>query len=92
MSKLAKILGFGGVGIAFGPLMLALLSFPLSYLFGCVDAGANPPVCAIGGAGMGEALWMLAMLHWVTLATLLPGLAMSLVGIILGVVAWVRRS
>lgn len=91
MMKLAKILGFGGLVVAFGPLAIALLSFPLSSLFGCVDAGANPPICAIGGQTMGEVLWMMALLHWFTLLTFLPGIGMTLVGIVLAVIAKLRK-
>ncbi len=90
MKKLAFILGFGGIIVAFGPLLLALLSFPLSYLFGCTDGGANPGVCSIGGSAMGEVMWMLAMLHWFTLVTILPGLGLSLLGIILGIISWIK--
>lgn len=90
MKKLALILGIGGIIVAFGPLTLALLSFPLSHIFGCTDGGANPGICDIGGSSMGEAMWMLAMLHWVTLLTILPGLALSLLGIILGIASWFK--
>lgn len=90
--KLAKILGFGGLLIAFGPLGIALLSFPLSHIFGCIESGANPPICDIGGQTMGEVLWMMAMLHWFTLVTFLPGIALSLIGLVVAVVSKVRSK
>ena len=92
MSKLAKILGFGGLIIAFGPLLIALSSFPLSYLLGCSDGGADPGVCAVGGATMGEVLWMMAMLHWVTLLTFLPGIGLSIIGLVLFVISRIKRK
>lgn len=92
MGKLAIALGLGGLLIAFGPLLLSLLSFQLSNLFGCMDGGANPPVCAVGGEAMGEALWMMALLHWFTLLTILPGLIISLAGLVLGVIAFLHRK
>jgi hypothetical protein len=92
MKKWSNIFLVGGVAVAFGPLLLALLSIPLGSIFQCTSGGGSPGVCAIGGAGMGDFVYMLAMLHWLTLLTFLPGMGLVIVGILLRVVTWAKAK
>jgi hypothetical protein len=69
--------------VALGPLALAVLSIPFAIIFGCEGGGGSPGTCSVGGDGMGDFVWTLAMMHWYTLMTFVPGLGIIAIGLAL---------
>lgn len=75
-----------GLVIAFGPVAIALLSLPLTLIFGCSGGAGGPGSCAIGGEKIGELVWTLGMMHWFALYTLVPGMVLMVVGFIVSLI------
>jgi hypothetical protein len=80
MIKFGKFIKNVGLAFAFGPIIIALLSFPLSILLWCEPGAGDPGACAIGGGATAELVWTMGMLHWYTLLTFIPGIILAFIG------------
>ncbi len=83
MKRISKYLKWTGGIIALGPILIAFVGIGLSLIFMCDGGGGDPGVCVIGGAAMGNFVWTLVMLHWLSLITILPGFVIWLFGLML---------
>jgi hypothetical protein len=82
MKKIEKILVVLGILVAVGPLLIAFLSLPVSLVLLC--GGGNSGTCLIGGNVAAEFVETLALFHWFTIMTFIPGMIIAGVGIVVG--------
>ncbi|GAA5514459.1 hypothetical protein Dcar01_03215 [Deinococcus carri] len=75
----------------FGPLLSVLLASAVATTHGCaLDEGSVHP-CIIAGWDAGGLLYGLGVLGWLMLVTLPLGAIAGVVGLVLWLVAWVRK-
>jgi hypothetical protein len=79
MKKILKYIQIIGGLIAFGPILISLLEFPLSFIFNCVSMPGTVGTCGIGGRSMSEFVRSLPVMSVFVIFTFIPGMVIFFV-------------
>jgi hypothetical protein len=76
-----NILAYLGLALfAIAPLLVTIVTFSVAHLLGCTVDEASDHACKVLGLDLGGALYVMAVLGWLTIVTV-PLSAIALVGL-----------